>query len=109
VARLLRGKELVVDLQGRIGTSVVAAYRRKNRMARKRYKDLKESGSQANVRGIYSSVDKVWIGLKQPKRNEWRSGPWRRGWSNYARFMSVNLKRKFAGKDVIVDNPWYKT
>ena len=65
---------------------------------RARYKDQEIHEKQYAWRDVYRKVDAQWKTLGKPERNKWRLRPWKKGWSNYAFFMSVNLKNARCGR-----------
>ena len=69
---------------------------------RARYWDTQETVAMARQREMYRIVDYLWSELTVAQKNLWRNFKWKRGWSNYAYFMSVNLKRKALGLPLLV-------
>lgn len=101
MATLKSANKLAILLSGTLGTGVLARYKKTKIYIRKKYKDNKETISQAEWRQQYRRADQVYINMTQDERDKWRAGNWERAQSNYAKFMSCNLKRLRAGLEII--------
>jgi len=101
MASIKTKNNLITLKSGTLKSGVLARIRKKVVYIRKHYEDKKETLLQEDWRKKYRQVDQTWINMTQPERELWRLLTWRRSYSNYANFMSENLKRVRAGLPII--------
>jgi hypothetical protein len=89
-------------LKGRLGGSIYYVHRGTTQAARAPYIDRGPSPAQQAQRDLFKKVDQTFISLDAEERAAWRHAATRRKkFSNYAYFMSINLRRAKAGQEIL--------
>ena len=100
MAIALPDKTLVTVISGRFGEYIFTPRQGQDPTIRGVYADRKETEKQKEWRTKYEKVDDTWKSLTPAERDCWRLRPWKKAWSNYAYFMSRNLRAVATGADI---------
>lgn len=106
MAKIKTNNTLVTLGTGPLGQAVLATWKHTGMYARRKYKDSKRSVKQIAWREKYTTADRVWINATKEEREAWRPRRWRPAWSNYAEYMSYNLRRVRDGLPPTLTPPW---
>ncbi len=104
--KYILSKAIVTSITGRLGGYVYYQGASDWELMRKPYVDKPPSPAQEDVRLTFKKVDNAFVGLGLEERDLWRhAATKRKKYTNYAYFMSLNLKRLFSGKEIILLPP----
>lgn len=99
-------KSIVRSITGRLGGYIYYQGTSNWELIRIPYIDKPPSSAQEEIRLKFKEVDKAFIALGLAQRMLWRhAATKRKKYTNYAYFMSLNLKRVFSGEEILLLPP----
>lgn len=99
-------KVLFNTLSGRMGNYIYYVWKKQTYCIRLTYRDTKVHPLQIPVRDAFVKADEAFKTLSPESRHAWRlAATCRKKYTNYAYFMSINIKRALRGQILILEVP----